>query len=170
VQLPRHLLCALPQAWAGPAARTGGPRRSRAPGVGAERPNELWLTDITEHRTDEGKLYLCAITDAWSNRILGYTIDDRMKLLIDCEEDRTLGGIGTIDKLLDEWQSQIALDRRRSRCATHSWRSTLPRAVAPLPGAARRARGLRKRIDGESIHRAAKRYGELHERGISRHT
>jgi len=102
--------------------------------------------------------------------ILGYTIDDRMKLLIDCEEDRTLGGIGTIDKLLDEWQSQIALDRRRSRCATHSWRSTLPRAVAPLPGAARRARGLRKRIDGESIHRAAKRYGELHERGISRHT
>jgi transposase InsO family protein len=26
----------------------------------AEEPNALWLTDITEHRTDEGKLYLCA--------------------------------------------------------------------------------------------------------------
>lgn len=45
----------------------------------APRPNELWLTDITEHRTDEGKLYLCAIKDACSNRIVGYSIDSRMK-------------------------------------------------------------------------------------------
>jgi transposase InsO family protein len=45
----------------------------------AERPNVLWLTDITEHRTDEGKLYLCAIKDACSNRIVGYSIDERMK-------------------------------------------------------------------------------------------
>ncbi len=42
-------------------------------------PNELWLADITEHRTDEGKLYLCAIKDACSNRIVGYSIADRMK-------------------------------------------------------------------------------------------
>ena len=27
----------------------------------AEAPNQLWLSDITEHRTAEGKLYLCAI-------------------------------------------------------------------------------------------------------------
>ncbi len=27
----------------------------------------------------EGKLYLCAIKDLWSNRIVGYAIDDRMK-------------------------------------------------------------------------------------------
>jgi hypothetical protein len=26
----------------------------------------LWLTDITEHRTGEGKLYLCAIKDVYS--------------------------------------------------------------------------------------------------------
>ena len=45
----------------------------------AAHPNELWLTDITEHPTDEGKLYLCAIKDAWSNRIVGYSIDERMK-------------------------------------------------------------------------------------------
>ena len=41
--------------------------------------NELWLTDITEHRTDEGKLYLCAIKDVFSGRIVGYSISDRMK-------------------------------------------------------------------------------------------
>ncbi len=41
-------------------------------------PNQLWLTDITEHWTGEGKLYLCAIKDVFSNRIVGYSIDDRM--------------------------------------------------------------------------------------------
>ncbi|WP_460798860.1 IS3 family transposase, partial [Nocardioides pacificus] len=45
----------------------------------ADAPNQLWLTDITEHRTGEGKLYLCAIKDAYSNRIVGYSIDSRMK-------------------------------------------------------------------------------------------
>jgi putative transposase len=45
----------------------------------ADRPNRLWLADITEHRTGEGKLYLCAIKDVWSNRIVGYSIDARMK-------------------------------------------------------------------------------------------
>lgn len=44
----------------------------------AARPDELWLTDITEHWTDEGKLYLCAIKDVFSNRIVGYSIDSRM--------------------------------------------------------------------------------------------
>ena len=40
---------------------------------------ELWLADITEHRTGEGKLYLCAVKDVYSNRIVGYSIDSRMK-------------------------------------------------------------------------------------------
>jgi len=45
----------------------------------AAAPNEVWLTDITEHPTGEGKLYLCAIKDVYSNRIVGYSIDSRMK-------------------------------------------------------------------------------------------
>ena len=45
----------------------------------ADDVNELWLTDITEHWTDEGKLYLCAIKDVFSGRIVGYSISDRMK-------------------------------------------------------------------------------------------
>jgi transposase InsO family protein len=35
----------------------------------------LWLTDIAEHPIWEGKLYLCATKDAWSNRLVGYSID-----------------------------------------------------------------------------------------------
>ena len=45
----------------------------------ADGPNRLWLADITEHHTGEGKLYLCAIKDVWSHRIVGYSIDSRMK-------------------------------------------------------------------------------------------
>lgn len=45
----------------------------------AEASNQLWLADITEHRTLEGRLYLCAIKDVFSNRIVGYSIDSRMK-------------------------------------------------------------------------------------------
>ena len=44
----------------------------------SEHPNRLWLTDITEHPTKEGKLYLCAVKDAWSRRIIGYAIEARM--------------------------------------------------------------------------------------------
>ena len=50
----------------------------------ADAPNELWLTDITEHRTDEGKLYLCCVKDVYSNRIVGYSIDSRMKASLAC--------------------------------------------------------------------------------------
>jgi putative transposase len=45
----------------------------------ATGPNELWLADITEHWTGEGKLYVCAVKDVYSNRIVGYSIDSRMK-------------------------------------------------------------------------------------------
>ena len=45
----------------------------------ANAPNQLWLSDLTEHRTREGKLYVCAIKDVFSNRIVGWAIDERMK-------------------------------------------------------------------------------------------
>ena len=46
--------------------------RSRDRPRAAARPH-------TEHRTAEGKLYLCAIKDVYSGRIVGYSIDSRMK-------------------------------------------------------------------------------------------
>ena len=45
----------------------------------AESANELWIGDITEHWTDEGKLYVCAFKGVFSNRIVAYSIDSRMK-------------------------------------------------------------------------------------------
>lgn len=45
----------------------------------ATAPNQVWLTDISEHPTREGKLYICAVKDVFSNRIVGYSIDSRMR-------------------------------------------------------------------------------------------
>ena len=66
--------------------------------------NELWLTGITEHWTDEGKVYLCAIKDVFSGRIVGYSISDRMKArlavnALDNAISRRRDAAGCIDRL-----------------------------------------------------------------------
>jgi putative transposase len=43
----------------------------------ATRPNQLWLTDITEHPTREGKLYCCVVLDLYSRKVVGWAIDRR---------------------------------------------------------------------------------------------
>ena len=45
-------------------------RRFRADG-----PDRLWMTDITEHPTREGKIYCCAVIDAFSRMVVGWSID-----------------------------------------------------------------------------------------------
>lgn len=42
-------------------------------------PNELWVTDITEHPTREGKLYCCVVIDTYSRRVVGWAIDYRQR-------------------------------------------------------------------------------------------
>ncbi|GAB3453706.1 hypothetical protein GCM10027436_54730 [Actinophytocola sediminis] len=56
--------------------RFGG--RARETGQ-QKRWNRARVRPYTEHRTTEGKLYLCAVKDVCSNRIVGYSIDSRMK-------------------------------------------------------------------------------------------
>jgi putative transposase len=34
-----------------------------------DRPNALWVTDITEHPTNEGKVYCCAVLDTFSRAV-----------------------------------------------------------------------------------------------------
>ena len=38
-------------------------------------PDQLWVTDITEHRTREGKIYCCVVLDTFSRRVVGWSID-----------------------------------------------------------------------------------------------
>jgi putative transposase len=71
---------------AGLQGLTGRPRYRRIPNTPtagdfvdrqfhrSER-NRLWVTDITEHPTQEGKVYCAAVLDVFSRRIVGWSID-----------------------------------------------------------------------------------------------
>ena len=79
-------LCSMQKIFSAHSRKRG---RSRKPGppvhddlvrrrFGADGPDRLWFVDITEHPTSQGKLYLCAVKDAYSSRIVGYSMDSRM--------------------------------------------------------------------------------------------
>jgi putative transposase len=42
-------------------------------------PDRLWITDITEHPTEEGKVYCAAVMDAYSRLIIGWSINSHMR-------------------------------------------------------------------------------------------
>jgi putative transposase len=44
-----------------------------------ERPNQVWLSDITYLATAEGWLYLSAVLDLHSRRIVGWSVDDNLE-------------------------------------------------------------------------------------------
>lgn len=42
---------------------------------GRDGPNQLWMTDITEHPTREGKVYCCVVLDAFSRLVVGWAVE-----------------------------------------------------------------------------------------------
>jgi putative transposase len=43
------------------------------------RPEQLWVTDITYIKTDNGHNYLAIVTDAYSKQIMGYKLDNNIE-------------------------------------------------------------------------------------------
>lgn len=77
-----------------------GPTTIRVPGVrtapdlverdfAAVEPNRLWCADITYVRTREGWLYLAAVMDCYSRRIVGWSMSERLRaeLVVDAIAD-----------------------------------------------------------------------------------
>ena len=54
----------------------------------AEAPDRVWFTDITQHRAGDGWVYCCAVLDAFSRRVVGWSIADhiRTELVVDALE------------------------------------------------------------------------------------
>jgi putative transposase len=44
-----------------------------------DRADRLWCMDITEHPTKSGKVYLAVVIDAWSRRVVGWSIADHIR-------------------------------------------------------------------------------------------
>jgi transposase InsO family protein len=45
----------------------------------AERPNQKWVTDITYIETDEGWLYVAAVLDLYSRKIVGWSMAEHLR-------------------------------------------------------------------------------------------
>jgi putative transposase len=62
-----------------PRYRKSAPQAAATDRVGRqfarEATDELWVTDITEHPTREGKVYCAVVLDACSRRVVGWSID-----------------------------------------------------------------------------------------------
>jgi putative transposase len=58
-------------------------RRFAPPG-----PDQLWVADLTQQRTDQGWLYLAVVLDAFSRRVVGWSMADhlRTELVLDALE------------------------------------------------------------------------------------
>lgn len=51
----------------------------------AEAPDRLWCTDITQHRTREGWVFCAVVLDAFSRRIVGWSIADHLRAELVCD-------------------------------------------------------------------------------------
>jgi transposase InsO family protein len=71
---------------AGIKGLTGRSRYRRAPHAASaadlvkrdfvrSQPDQLWVTDITEHPTREGKVYCAVVLDVFSRKVVGWSID-----------------------------------------------------------------------------------------------
>ena len=83
--------------------------------------DELWVTDITEHRTREGKVYCCAVMDTCSRRIVGWSIDS--------VQDAQLV-INALDMAIQQRDARGA-----ARSSTPTTESSSPRGPSPTRSA-----------------------------------
>ena len=117
-----HLAVEMLMRRAGIRGISGRPRFRHVPGVATagdrverqfhrDQPDQLWVTDITEHPTREGKVYCAVVLDAWSRRVVGWSIDSRPSTAL------VTSALG------------MAIDQRRPRGDTviHSDQGTQPR-------------------------------------------
>ena len=51
----------------------------------AQRPNQVWVGDITYIGTDEGWLYLAVVLDLYSRKVLGWSMGERMPASLVCD-------------------------------------------------------------------------------------
>ena len=49
------------------------------------RPDRLWMSDITEHPTGEGTVYLAVVLDAWNREVIGWSIANHIRAEIVCD-------------------------------------------------------------------------------------
>jgi putative transposase len=139
-------LCTQQRLWSVHAKKRGLTRKPGPPvhddlverAFTAEQVDRLWLTDITEHPTAEGKLYLCAIKDVCSRRIVGYSMADRMtsQLAVDALDHAALRRRSVATVVHSDRGSQFRSHAFVQALRTHQLRGSMGRVGACADNAA----------------------------------
>lgn len=96
----------------------------------ANRPNEVWTGDITYIRTGEGWLYLAAVLDLYSRKIIGWQVDKQLrsdlveKALENALQDRAVK-VGII--FHSDQGVQYTSERFRKLLSEHGFRQSMSR-------------------------------------------
>ncbi len=94
------------------------------------RPNELWLTDITEHPTNEGKIYCCVVLDTFSRRVVGWSIDSTQTTSL------VLNALGTATRRREHRDGLIIHSDRGTQFSSWAYSDRVRDAgIAPSMGA-----------------------------------
>ena len=80
----------------------------------AQKPNLVWVTDITHVPTREGWLYVCTVEDLYSRRIVGWAMDSNInsRLVVDAVQR-------AIDRRQPEPGLIVHSDRGSQYCSEH---------------------------------------------------
>lgn len=68
--------------------------KNRIKDLNIDAPNEVWVSDLTYIRTEEGFMYLALITDRFSRKIVGHDLDDTLEVIGSLRAlDQAIGGL-----------------------------------------------------------------------------
>ena len=121
-----------------------------------ERPNQLWIADLTYVAIPGGFVYLAAILDAWSRKVVGYAISRSMDARIAIAALKSAirgrqppkGCIHHSDR-----GSQYASDAYRALLAEHGLKGSMSRRGNPYDNA--KAESFMKTLKVEAVYLVA---------------
>jgi putative transposase len=127
-----------------------------AKGVVPDRPNQLWVADLTYVAIPGGFVYLAAILDAWSRKVIGYAISRSMDARIAVaalkaairSRNPAKGCIHHSDR-----GSQYASETYRALLAVHGLAGSMSRRGNPYDNA--KAESFMKTLKVEAVYLAA---------------
>jgi putative transposase len=125
-------------------------------GLVLERPNQLWIADLTYVAIPGGFVYLAAILDAWSRKVVGYAISRSMDARIAIAALKSAirgrqppkGCIHHSDR-----GSQYASDAYRALLAEHGLKGSMSRRGNPYDNA--KAESFMKTLKVEAVYLVA---------------
>lgn len=96
--------------------------RNRIKGLEVRGPNEVWVSDLSYLRTEEGYLFMSLITDRYSRKIVGWNADDTLE---------AMGCVRALDQALAElpqWAKPIHHSDQGCQYCCHEYVKRLEQA------------------------------------------